>query len=409
MNADRDFERITSAWLDLMPSEAPDRLIDAVHQAVETAPQVRRPIRRAAMRPTPMTRFALIAAAAVLGAALLGGALLVGGRPSTPAPLPQPASSDAPTADASSAPAPESLRANWLAGPVPLASVRSSESAPSGNPEGLLRLVVNASGAATWLQLPEGSERLRSTVATTGPDELTLTLVGDAGDGCQEGAVGRYGWAVDGDRTTLTLRAIEDPCALRSETYERTWTRTHTGASDGGTAVVPGVGPLFEVTLPAGAYTTRPLTDAQEIYDQARDYILYAWKNPQGFASACSLAERYRWTPGAQAFVDYIRQNDAFENVKSEATTVGGYPALHVTFDSVDSYPACPGAEWLEQLVPKNAPDGGWHIGFGESDSYYVVDHPDATVLFQVLPIDATAEGEVIPTIRFLDSLPDGR
>jgi hypothetical protein len=399
MNADRDFDRIASAWLDLMPTEAPDRVIDAVRQAVETTPQVRRPLVRAPWRPTPMTRFALIAAVAVLGAALLGGALLVGGRPESPIQTAQPhVPSAPPTVDPATTRAPEALRANWLAGPDAVAAL--------GGDEVLLRLVINISGAAAWIQSPAGSQVLRSVPAQTAVDELTFALVRDAGDGCREGTQGRYRWAVAEDRSTMTLTSIDDPCTARADAYARTWTRTHAGFSDGGRAVVPDVGPLFEVTLPAGAYAARPLTDAQEIFDEARDYILYAWKNPQGFASPCSLAERYPWEPGAQAFVDYIEQSDAFMNVRTEAYAVGGYPGIHLTFDSVESYAACPDAEWLEQLVPKDAPEGGWHIGFGEQDSYYVVDHPDATMLFQVLPIDPTAEADVIPTIRFLDTLP---
>jgi len=45
MTDERNFERITRAWLDLMPDEAPDRTIAAVLQAVETVPQVRSPWR----------------------------------------------------------------------------------------------------------------------------------------------------------------------------------------------------------------------------------------------------------------------------------------------------------------------------------------------------------------------------
>ena len=45
MTIERDFDRIARAWLDLGPNEAPDRSVAAVLQAIETTPQVRRPIR----------------------------------------------------------------------------------------------------------------------------------------------------------------------------------------------------------------------------------------------------------------------------------------------------------------------------------------------------------------------------
>jgi hypothetical protein len=265
-------------------------------------------------------------------------------------------------------------------------------------------MVINASGESAWIGTLGGTQRLRSTATSTGSGELALSLRA-AVEECPAGSTGRYRWEVSADRLLLTLTAVDEPCAPRADAFARTWTRSHAGFSDGGTAVVPDVGPLFQVTLPDGTYATRPIYDAQEILDESRDYILYAWKNPQGFASACSLDERYPWTPGAQAFVDYIEQSDAFVNVKTEATTVGGYPAVHLTFDSVPSHPECPGAQWLEQLVPKDSPNGGWHIGFGEPDSYWVVDHPDATMLFQVLPVGDASAQEVIRSITFPDRL----
>jgi hypothetical protein len=400
MTTQRDADRILRAWLDLMPDEAPDRAVAAVLQAVETTPQRRRRIAFGPRRSTSMTRFALIAAAAALGVALLGGALLVGGRPSTIAPTPAPAtipSPPAPSPTVAPTPAPEALRANWLAD--------AAGQSILGDGTGLIRLVVSANGASAWMLAPSGNEAGRSTVHSAAPDILELSLDRER-PGCAAGAVGRYRWSVTDDRLHLTLEAIEDECAARAEAMGRTWTRTHVGASDGGTAVVPDVGPLFQVTLPAGSYTTRPMTDAQEIFDQPRDYILYAWKNPQGFASPCTMRDRYPWEPGAQAFVDYIDQSDAFTNVRTEATTVGGYPAIHLQFESVDSYAPCPDAEWLMQLVPKDMPEGEWHIGFGEPDSYYVVDHPDATMLFQVLPVGDASEADVMQSIQFLEGLP---
>ena len=75
MTTSRDPDRVVRAWLDLMPSEAPDRAIDAVLQTVETTPQVRSPWRWLPWRPTPMNRIPLaIAAAAVV---VIAGAALI--------------------------------------------------------------------------------------------------------------------------------------------------------------------------------------------------------------------------------------------------------------------------------------------------------------------------------------------
>ena len=40
MTESRNPDRLIRAWLDLMPDEAPDRVVSAVLQAVEATPQV---------------------------------------------------------------------------------------------------------------------------------------------------------------------------------------------------------------------------------------------------------------------------------------------------------------------------------------------------------------------------------
>ena len=75
MTVEDDFDRISRAWLDLMPDEAPDRAVDAVLRAVATTPQVRR-WRPASWRPNPMNKLAYAVVAAALVVAV-GGALLL--------------------------------------------------------------------------------------------------------------------------------------------------------------------------------------------------------------------------------------------------------------------------------------------------------------------------------------------
>ena len=160
------------------------------------------------------------------------------------------------------------------------------------------------------------------------------------------------------------------------------------------------------MTLPAGSYTTRPLTDAQEIYDQARDYILYAWKNPQAFVDPCSTEERHEWKQGAAAFLDALKRNPALENFTTEETVIGGHPALHVQFNASTDHPRCSPDHAFYEWVPRDDPAGYWWLSAGDKDGLYLVDHPDATMMFQVLPIGDASEEEVIASIRFLDGLP---
>ena len=94
MTTNRDFDRIARAWLDLMPDEAPDRVIAAVLKAAEATPQVRRPIGRAFWRFPYMNRFTLgLAAAATIIVVVAAGVVILKptsnvGVPGTVAPTP---------------------------------------------------------------------------------------------------------------------------------------------------------------------------------------------------------------------------------------------------------------------------------------------------------------------------------
>jgi hypothetical protein len=81
MTRTRDFDRLARAWLELMPDEAPDRVIADVLQAVDSTPQMRRPIGAPFRRSFQMNRFSFIAAAAALVIVGLVGLSLAGGTP----------------------------------------------------------------------------------------------------------------------------------------------------------------------------------------------------------------------------------------------------------------------------------------------------------------------------------------
>ena len=103
MTTDRDFDRLARAWLDLMPDEAPDRTVAAVLQAVETTPQVRRPIRWLTWRSQTMNRLPIaLGAAAVV---VVAGTVLLS-RAGTSPPVAASASPPATIAPTSPTPAP---------------------------------------------------------------------------------------------------------------------------------------------------------------------------------------------------------------------------------------------------------------------------------------------------------------
>jgi hypothetical protein len=399
---DRDFDRIATAWLDLMPSEAPQRVIDAVNQAVATTPQVRRPALGGRRSPR-MHRLALLAAATALGITLLGGALLLGGGAS-PAPIPPPAATAAavaPTAASVATPAPgpselpEALRANWVA----------SDRAAGPDAAGLLRLVVTTNGNGIWTVLGDGSQTPRSVPVEAGAEDEFLVHSERETPGCPVEALGRYRWDVSDDRLTLRLELVEDDCAARAEAFPREWTRTHNGLSDGGRAVITDAGPAVLATLPEGSYTQRALTDVAEIHDQAEDLLLYVFKNPLAFSDPC--AKTYEpWKPGARAFLDALARNPAMTDIVEEAVTVGGYPAYRVTLTASTDHPRCEPDHPFYQWTPEADPGGGWWLSAGDSDLFWVVDHPDATVLLQVLPTGVDTTQDIIDSVAFPEVLP---
>ena len=120
MTANDDFDRISRAWLDLMPDEAPDRAVDAVLRAVAATPQVRR-WRPASWRPLPMNRLPFAFAAVAIAIAIGGAVLLI--RPGTDQQsggVPTPPVSPSPAASATTSPAgagiPAELQARFMGG-----------------------------------------------------------------------------------------------------------------------------------------------------------------------------------------------------------------------------------------------------------------------------------------------------
>ncbi len=79
MTDDRSLERAARSWLEIGPTEAPDRAVEAALLRIQTTPQ-ERDLRIPWRFPT-MTTPARVATAAVIGVLVVGGALFILGRP----------------------------------------------------------------------------------------------------------------------------------------------------------------------------------------------------------------------------------------------------------------------------------------------------------------------------------------
>ena len=202
MSATRDFDDIARAWLDLMPDEAPERVVDTVLEAIETTPQ-RRPWLGGPWRLTKMTRIAIVAGVATIVVA--SGAFLLLGRPTT---------NVGPTVDTAFDLAerlPVGRRARRRA-PRDVARQCGRGSRPSvGLRSGLagreLRRNEHRSGqfrAGPWLR--EHRDQV-------GPEQIEVVLNRTGGD-CVEGARGLYGARLSDNGSYLTLTTLSDDCPI---------------------------------------------------------------------------------------------------------------------------------------------------------------------------------------------------
>ena len=410
MSATRDPDRILRAWLDQMPSEAPDRAIDAVLLATTAAPQVRAWPWLGRWRPNHMNRLSLVAATAALLVALVGGAMLLTGGKSGPTPTASPSPSLAPTPPVTPNPTPPTspieLQSSWVANNPPgsAAAVLTLEILPN-------LITVRDAGSDTVLARAEsGSEGDFAFVAP------------DSNHGCNAGDAGHYrylfgqraGDAAAGD-IHLTFSATSDACPLRQQILERTWTRVFSNGFKGGRAVGIDFDPMFMVTLPGGLYeVTVAGKDALMVESPigAAPGIFVATRNPSGFAEPCSE------TGGAKipvahtvdAFMAYIGSLPGF-SVERADVEFGGLPAVHLSIASTVTAD-CPRADHRVIEWSTSDPTFSWHIvlGQGDPDSIYLFKPTaDDLYLFQWLTptLDPTAEAAVLDTIEFFESIPN--
>jgi hypothetical protein len=216
MTDERNFERITRAWLDLMPDEAPDRTIAAVLQAVETTPQVRWTWRRLSWRPSPMKRipFAIGAAAvAVIAGAFFFANSGRGPDVGTP-PSPSPSASASPTGSPLGAggPLPAELRHTWMSDHRDVTGILTSA--------GTALFLADRSFA---ISQSNQNERKFLTSSASAPGAGQVTLVTDTAAACAKGDTGLYSWSLSPSGRILTITTDLDNCAVRNAAFGGTW------------------------------------------------------------------------------------------------------------------------------------------------------------------------------------------
>lgn len=354
MTATRDPDRLLRAWLDLMPDEAPDRVVSAVLQATATVPQVRAP--RLGRWSPPMNRRSIAilagAVAIALGAGLLVSVYRVPDRgPAIPSPT-----------------LPASLSEEWVGAPrvVPVLGDTST-----------LRLTIDAEGARVSGD-SIGENRLASEIRATGSDSLELVSL--TTDVCSEGDAGSYRLELTPRGSRLRLTQVADPCAARAAAFEGEWYRIACrnprgncyGDVDAGTYpsqhFAPRV-PLNQVpgeefgavrfTLPDGwavaddFNTNLRLTRSALYAEESVDGIPDAWENIEAWIrpaaavqdASCAAVpdEQVERTP--EALIDWLVGLPSLDAGSPQDVTIDSHPGRSVDVSISDTWTqSCPGA-----------------------------------------------------------------
>ncbi len=406
MSAHRDPDRILRAWLEQMPSEAPDRALAAVLQATEAASQLRAWPRIGPWRPN-MNRISLVAAVALIALALVGGAVILTGgqpRPTTALPTPTPTTASTPTA-AANVTTPVALRATWVAQP----GARSG-SGSEGIPVARLEIAPASLSVAM-----SGSSSFFGQAVAGGPEELAFRTT--IGSGCQPGDLGRYRYdlASDGavpnsDGTRLRLTAIADSCPARQAVLEREWVRAIDADNAGGRGVAVNFDPMFMVTLPHKTFAAQAGPDGLTL-DASDGSAFVATRNPWGWTEPCSArgGAKLELAPTAAAFATYLAGLPGM-TVQQEAVEIDGRPAVHLVVPTTvtDGCQATGIAGRINEWTTSDpASTGGWFITQGDTDSIYLVEVDGNLFLLQWLEptISKANELAVLSTVHFVSTL----
>jgi hypothetical protein len=408
MTTERDFDRITRAWLDTMPDEAPDRTIAAVLEAVATAPQRRRPRIGLPWR-SPMNRLTILAATAALLVVALGGAMLfASGRVPVAQPTPVPTAtpvipSSAPSGAALAAPADDTLWGDWISEVPPIPEIQM--------PAGMIQLSIDWEfGEEVWLQtIPDYRQLLSSTPLAAPSGELHVRS-NSSNTQCQLNSVGRYAWDRVPSGRFLHLTLIDDACPTRAKVFARTWVRSHGAVSDGGSGVAYSTTPMVQVDLPRGQRLGASAGEQwQEIKTFGGEEPFQAFvviANPGGFNAPCSTSdtEKIDIAHTTDALVAYLDGLPGASHI-TEPTEIDGRPAVQIDY-RIDNGVSCASGE-IAALHPQDASDPQtWTSIAGELQRMYAVQVDADTTFLLWYQGNSETERSVIESIQFIDALP---
>jgi hypothetical protein len=298
------------------------------------------------------------------------------------------------SASAAATTAGASLRARWIA--------NDPGSDTLGTSSGPIDLTIDGSGHSVAVGNLGSAGDFGSSIVSATADQLVVRL-DHATRGCAEGAEGTYAWVLGSDGSQLTLTAVTDACSDRTIAFGRAWARTLIGSSSTGTGIVDSISPGFFIALPGGPYTSRTLPDYVDVGDP-NGLDFQVWKDPQGFADPCSLANRAPYVPGSAAVVNYLRHNPAINVIEQTSLKIDGHPAIHIVVEG-KTVAKCPGQD-LQLWTPKSC-DCHWVTADGVRDSFYLVDVGADTYAFELNPVDAsTDESPITQTLRIPAALP---
>ena len=409
--SERDFDRIARAWLDLGPNEAPDRPVIAALQAVETTPQMRRPIRWPTWRSQTMTRITLLAVLAGTIAIIIGGLALSGGA-FDPSPTAVPSPAPAAVASPSPEPLPDELVGGWV-GPLEDADL-------TGDTISILFGALDGNPAAPdfFVSGPQFTPNLQSTVEAPEPGVIRLTMEG-ASPNCSKADIGTYRWSISPDGQWLTTELIDDVCADRSEVLPRTWQRSLAVDSHGGPGIVTNFLPYLQFTLPAGTYVANGATETDTINIDSPGYSFKVWKDLDGFADPCDIdAGRLDLDPGMDGFLAYLTGDPRFTVTSQEEFQIDGHRAVEVQYTIGDSISApCweldgdPSDKTGVLTWNPHASSGGfWNAQIGSQGKVVVTEVDGTSLVFEPV-MDSVGswaiDRAVLETVRFLDALPE--
>ncbi len=338
MTTERDFDRIAKAWLELGPDEAPDRVVAAVLQSVETTPQARRWLGWPIWRSSVMNRLHTVAAVAAAVVVVIGGAILLT-RPSQPAvggPTTPPSLSASLPPSAAPSPSeavavPAALQSMWV-GPK-----RTIAGFPA---DARYRFLLSD----TSLGFPDDSLKnpvLKADASASAPGELQLTTT-DASVGCRTGDVGRYAWSLSPSGSQLTLVTTADACANRSAALAGTWFKvgcknTQSGCLGDLGAAGTYSSQYFAPQLPLGA-TWQPAWGAVTYTVPAGWANSFDWPNTFGLTPSSDYANETANGPQNGAFheIDLYRAPAATaQNGQCSKALIASVPA---TVDGLIGY-----------------------------------------------------------------------